>query len=202
MPTRTAPQKLQALLSEIRACRACEKHLPLGPRPVLIASPHSRIRMISQAPGTKVHASGIPFDDKSGDRLREWLQLDKKTFYDSSKISITPMGFCYPGRGKSGDLPPRKECAELWHQPLTEQLKSVKLTILVGNYAQKYYLGGRMKENMTETVRAWKDYLPEFFPIVHPSPRNQIWLAKNPWFERDVVPELKKLVSTLFDKFE
>ncbi len=186
---------LASLLKEIRACKACEKHLPLGPRPVLIADTRSVIRIISQAPGTKVHASGIPFDDKSGDRLRVWLGLDKKTFYDPSKISITPMGFCYPGRGKSGDNPPRKECGELWHKPLSEQLPGIKLTLLVGSYAQKFYLGKRMKENMTETVKAWKEYLPGFFPIVHPSPRNEIWLAKNPWFEKNVVPQLMEAVK-------
>ena len=184
---------LNALLQEIHSCRVCEKHLPHGPKPVVHVNPEACILIISQAPGTRVHKSGLVFDDPSGDRLRKWMGIDRETFY-SGIISVTPMGFCYPGNGSSGDLPPRKECAPLWHSKIQEFMPHARLKILVGSYAQKYYLGKRMKENMTETVRAWKDYLPEFFPIVHPSPRNQIWLAKNRWFERDVVPELAKII--------
>lgn len=187
--------KLEALHKEIQACRVCEKDLPLGPKPVLIPSSRAKILIISQAPGTKVHAAGIPFRDASGDRLRRWMGVDEKTFYDASKFAITPMGFCYPGKGASGDLPPRKECAPLWHGKLQVLMPQVQLKILVGSYAIQYYLGKRVKKNMTETVRAWKEYLPDFFPIVHPSPRNQIWLAKNRWFERGVVGELKKVVG-------
>ena len=191
--------QLEASVREVKACRVCEKHLPLGPRPVLIPSAKAKILIISQAPGTKVHEAGIPFHDASGVRLRKWLGVDDKTFYDPKQFAITPMGFCYPGRGKSGDNPPRKECAPLWHGKLLEFMPQIKLKVLVGSYAQKYYLGERMKENMTETVRAWKEYLPEFFPIVHPSPRNEIWLAKNRWFERDVVLELKMCVEKVLD---
>jgi uracil-DNA glycosylase len=185
---------LQKLLREVRACRACEKHLPHGPNPVLQADVRSKILIISQAPGTKVHATSTVFNDKSGDRLRAWMGVSREEFYDPGNFSVMPMGFCYPGRGKSGDLPPRKECAPLWHGKITEAMPSLRLKILVGSYAQKHYLAGRMKENMTGTVRAWKEYLPEFFPVVHPSPRNQIWLKKHPWFERDVVPALAKAV--------
>ncbi len=188
---------LKSLLKEVKDCRACEKHLPLGPKPVLIPSTRAKILIVSQAPGTKVHEAGVPFHDASGVRLRKWLGVDDKTFYDPEKFAIMPMGFCYPGRGKSGDNPPRKECAPLWHGRLLEFMPQLKLKILVGSYAQKYYLGDRMKENMTETVRNWKDYLPDFFPIVHPSPRNEIWLAKNRWFERDVVGELARITRKL-----
>lgn len=185
---------LQKLLHEVRACRACEKHLPLGPNPVVQVDTRSKILIISQAPGTKVHETSTVFNDPSGDRLRAWMGVNREQFYDSRNFSVMPMGFCYPGKGSSGDLPPRKECAPLWHGKIHEFMPGVKLKLLVGSYAQKYYLGKRMKENMTETVRSWKEYLPEFFPIVHPSPRNQIWLAKNLWFERGVVPQLAKTV--------
>ncbi len=191
---------LKSLLKEVRACTACEKHLPFAPNPVLRVDPRSKILIISQAPGTKVHASGLVFDDPSGERLRTWMSIDRATFYDPENISVMPMGFCYPGKGSSGDLPPRRECAPMWHGKVAEHMPHVKLKILVGNYAQKYYLGNRMKENMTGTVRAWKDYLPEFFPIVHPSPRNQIWLAKNPWFEKKVVPQLCSITQNALEK--
>lgn len=189
---------LENLVREIKDCRVCEKHLPLGPRPVFTHDPRAKVLIISQAPGTKVHEAGIPFHDASGVRLRKWLGVDEKTFYDPAKFAVMPMGFCYPGRGKSGDNPPRKECAPLWHGRLLEFMPRIKLKILVGSYAQKFYLAGRMKENMTETVRNWKEYLPGFFPIVHPSPRNEIWLAKNRWFEKDTVPELKKALARVF----
>lgn len=184
---------LESLLREIKACRACEKHLPLGPKPVLSPDPRSKILIISQAPGAKVHETETVFNDQSGDRLRSWLGLTREEFYDLRNISVMPIGFCYPGKGPSGDLPPRKECAPLWHDKIITHLPNAKLKILVGSYAQKHYLAGRMKENMTETVRAWKEYFPSYFPIVHPSPRNQIWLAKNPWFEKKVVPELRRV---------
>lgn len=194
MPAARIP--LHDLLHEIAGCTLCAEHLPLGPRPVVRASPTARLLIIGQAPGTKVHASGIPWDDPSGDRLRDWLQLDRETFYDAGRIAIMPMGFCYPGKGKAGDLPPRPECAERWHSLVLAAMPAVELTLLVGSYAQQYYLSGR-KQGVTENVRQWRSALPRFFPLVHPSPRNRLWLRRNPWFEADVVPELRKRVRAL-----
>lgn len=191
-------RSLNRLLKEVRGCRECEKELPLGPRPVLRASRTSRILIVGQAPGTRVHETGIPWNDPSGDRLREWLDLDKKRFYDESRIAVIPMGLCYPGRDvKGGDLPPRKECAELWFEKLLAQLANVRLTLLVGQYAQRHYLGRRRKKTMTETVRNWREYLPEYLPTPHPSWRTTFWLKKNPWFEREVLPELRSRVHAL-----
>lgn len=189
---------LPELLAEIRACRACEHVLPLGARPVLQASATARLLIVGQAPGAKVHASGVPWDDASGERLREWLGIDKATFYDAARVAIVPMGFCYPGRGGSGDNPPRAECAPLWHARLLDQLTNVRLTLLVGQYAQRYFLGGRRKASLTETVRAWRDYAPGYAPLPHPSPRNQPWLKRHAWFEADVLPALKQRVAALF----
>lgn len=188
---------METLLSNIRSCTVCAPHLAHEPRPVLSAVPQSKILLVGQAPGTKVHASGIPWDDQSGKRLRKWMDIDNDTFYDPANIAIVPMGFCYPGKGKSGDLPPRKECAPLWHEPLLEQMPELKLTMLVGLYAQKYYLKDRVKKNLTETVRAFEDYLPEFLPLPHPSPRNGIWLRKHEWFEVEVLPVLKAYVANI-----
>ena len=184
--------KLDPLLKKIRGCTECAQHLPLGPRPVLRAGSAARIMIIGQAPGTRVHATGIPWEDPSGDRLREWLGIDKTLFYDESRIAIVPMGFCYPGKGKSGDLPPRPECAPLWHGKLFAHLKQIQLILLIGQYSQAYYLGEKQIETLTETVRAWKEYGPRYFPLPHPSPRNNIWLKKNPWFGRQALPELRK----------
>lgn len=192
-----SPQ-LDALLTDIRACRLCEAHLPLGPRPVLRASATSRLLIVGQAPGTKVHASGIPWDDASGKRLREWLGMDTDTFYDASKIAIVPMGFCYPGKAGAGDAPPRPECRATWHPRLLPMLKNVKLTLLLGQYAQAYFLGGRRKVSLTETVAAWREYIPAHLPLPHPSPRNIGWFKANPWFERDVVPMLRERVRKVF----
>ena len=178
-------------MAQARACRICEAHLPLGPRPVLRAHPDARVLIVGQAPGTKVHESGIPWNDPSGDRLRTWLNVDSEEFYDERRFAIIPMGFCYPGRGKSGDLPPRPECAPIWHRLLLEGLPNIELTLLIGQYAQKYYLGGDARRTLTDTVRAWQDYLPRFLPMPHPSPRNQFWLKKNPWFEKEVIPALR-----------
>lgn len=184
------------LMRDIRACRVCEKHLPLGPRPVVQAHPDARLLIVGQAPGRKVHETGIPWDDPSGDRLRRWMGVDKSVFYDAHKIAIVPMGFCYPGKGASGDLPPRPECAPLWHQKLLDGMKHIRLTLLIGQYAQAYYLGKARKPTLTQTVRAWEEYIGDgFLPMVHPSPRNQIWLRKNPWFEAELVPQLAKLVK-------
>lgn len=186
------PDALAALLTQIRACRACEGHLPLGPRPVLRAAATARVLLVGQAPGTRVHATGIPWNDPSGDRLRLWLGIGRDLFYDETKLAIVPMGLCYPGRAKSGDAPPRKECGQLWFPTLLKLLPNVGLKLLIGQYAQAYYLGKRRKATLTETVRAYRDYLPDYFPLVHPSPRNEIWLARNPWFEAEVVPVLRE----------
>ncbi len=187
---------LDTLLREIRSCNVCSAHLPLGPRPIIRSTESAKILIIGQAPGTKVHASGIPWDDESGKRLRSWLGIAPELFYDECKVAIVPMGFCYPGKGKSGDLPPRPECAQLWHDRLLKQLPNIKITILIGQYAQKRYLGERLKENLTETVPNWRDYGEAgYMPLVHPSPRNGIWLRKNPWFEKEVVPHLKQMIA-------
>ena len=189
---------LPVLLQNIRKCTICEPHLINGVNPVLTAQHDSKIVVIGQAPGMKVHLSGQPWSDKSGERLVQWLGVDLDTFYDTSKFAIIPMGFCYPGKNpKGGDLPPRKECAPQWHPPLFEQLKNVKLILLIGNYAQKYYLGKKAKKNLTETVLHFEEYLPDYFPIVHPSPLNFRWLRKNPWFEKDVIPALQKKVKKI-----
>lgn len=188
---------LEHLLQQIRACRICEEHLPLGPRPVLRASASARLLIVGQAPGTKVHASGIPWDDQSGKRLRQWLGLAPAVFYDPAQVAIVPMGFCYPGKGKSGDLPPRPECARHWHASLLGLLPNIQLTLLVGKYAQDYFLGSAAKATLTETVANWHEYLPKYMPIPHPSPRNQFWLRRNSWFEEDAVPALQMLIQQM-----
>jgi uracil-DNA glycosylase len=192
---RAKPAPLRRLLTEVRACRICEAHLPNAPRPVLRASPTSRLLIVGQAPGRRVHESGIPWNDPSGKLLREWLQLDRDAFYDERRIAIIPVGFCYPGTGESGDLPPRPECAPHWHPKLRARLPAVRLTLLVGSYAQGYYLGARRKKTLAETVRSRSEYLPEFFPLPHPSPRNRRWMKNNAWFERDVLPQLRRRVK-------
>ena len=190
------PETLSALLRDIRACRICEDHLPLGPRPVVVADKSAKILIIGQAPGTAVHASGVPWDDPSGVRLRQWLSLTPEQFYDEAQIAIVPMGFCYPGKGKSGDLPPSPECAPLWHERLFKQMPQVELVLLVGNYAQKYYLQASA-ETLTQRVQRWADFGPGLFPLPHPSPRNTLWLRRNPWFEEEVVPALQERVAVL-----
>jgi uracil-DNA glycosylase len=189
--------KLASLLKDVRACTHCADHLPLGPRPVLRISKTATLLIIGQAPGTRVHETGIPWNDRSGDRLREWLDVDKDTFYDEGRIAIMPMGFCYPGVDKNGgDAPPRPECAPLWHDRLLLHLPSIKLTLLIGMYAQGHYLGDRRKRTMTETVKAWREYIDDgFLPLPHPSWRNTGWLKKNPWFEADLLPVLRKAVN-------
>ena len=189
--------KLDRLLKQVRDCRLCEPELPLGANPVVRAKRSARILIIGQAPGTKVHDSGVPWNDPSGKRLREWMQLDDQVFYDQTKIAIMPMGFCYPGKGHSGDLPPRKECAPLWHKKLLGHMPNIKLTLLIGQYAQKYYLGDSEFYNgntVTETVISWKEFAPKYFPLPHPSPRNALWLKKNSWFETKTIPQLRKQV--------
>lgn len=187
---------LQDLLENIRHCQLCIDLLPLGPRPVISAHADARILIIGQAPGTRVHATGIPWNDPSGNRLREWMGVDKETFYDEQRIAIMPMGFCYPGKGRSGDLPPRPECAPKWHDAILQRLPSVELTLLVGLYAQRHYLTTRYP-TLTDTVRHWQEYGKQYLPLPHPSPRNQIWLKKNPWFKDDVIPELKRRIAPL-----
>ncbi|MGV8996505.1 MAG: uracil-DNA glycosylase family protein [Parvibaculaceae bacterium] len=195
--------RLDNLVADIRACRLCienpiGKPLPHEPRPVLQVSSRARICIIGQAPGTKVHISGQPFTDRSGDRLREWMGLTSDEFYDAKKICIVPMGFCFPGQdAKGGDLPPRRECAPHWHPPLFKLLPKIELTILIGQYAQRRYLGERMKPSLTETVAAWREYWPAAITLPHPSWRNTGWLKKNPWFESDVLPSLRKCIAEL-----
>jgi uracil-DNA glycosylase len=192
---------LKNLLTEVRDCRLCEEHLPLGPRPVVQADSKARILIVGQAPGRKVHETGIPFNDPSGDRLREWMGIDRDFFYDAAQIALLPMGFCYPGTGKSGDLPPRPECAEAWREKLLAGLPNVQLTLVIGQYSHRYHLAGRQLKTLTETVKAWREFAPEgLLPLPHPSPRNNIWLKKNEWFEKDVLPELKDKVKKLIRK--
>lgn len=186
---------MERLLNEIRNCTLCAAHLPMGPRPIVSASANARIMIIGQAPGTRVHNTGIPWNDPSGRQLRDWLSLDEDTFYDSQQVAIMPMGFCYPGSGKSGDLPPRPECAPAWHSQLLAHMPNLRLTLLIGQYAQRYYLGNKIKKNLTETVRHFQDYAPLYLPLPHPSPRNRIWLKRNPWFGSEVVPVLKNSIS-------
>ncbi|MEM8724937.1 MAG: uracil-DNA glycosylase family protein [Pseudomonadota bacterium] len=181
------------LHEEIKACSICAEHLPLDPRPVVQFSPKSRILIIGQAPGTKVHASGVPWDDDSGDRLRDWLGLDKPAFYDPDTVALMPMGFCYPGKASGGDAPPRKECAPVWHERILNLLPDDRLTLLVGAYAQTAYLPETKKLSMTERVKRVAEFAP-FLPLPHPAWRVRLWAAKNPWFEKDVLPELRAAV--------
>lgn len=187
---------LAGLLAEVRSCRACEAHLPLGPRPVLQAGASARLLVVGQTPGVRVHTSGVPWDDPSGDRLRAWTGLDNAPFYDPSEVATIPMGFCYPGRGQGGDLPPRRECADLWLDQLLARLPRIELTLLVGLHAQRHFLGRRRKRSLTETVRAWREFAPVYVPLPHPSARNTAWFQRNPWFEQDLLPALKQQVSS------
>ncbi len=192
------PREIGEILAAARACRVCERHLPFGPRPVLRAAATAKLLIIGQAPGTRVHESGIPWDDRSGQRLRDWLRLEPEVFYDEARVAIIPMGFCYPGvDSRGGDRPPRPECAPLWHPPLLASLGGLGLTLLVGQYAQKRYLSARRRKSLTETVRAWRDYAPSFLPLPHPSWRNTAWLARNPWFEAELLPDLRARVTAL-----
>lgn len=188
---------MQALLKKIKNCKECEKYLPLGVNPIIAASTKSKIIIIGQAPGLIVHSTGIPWNDKSGDNLRAWLGVDKSTFYNTDLFALMPMGFCYPGKGKTGDLAPRTECAPLWHKKLIESMQDVKLILLIGQYSQNYYLGDLVKNNLTETVKRFKIFLPKYFPLPHPSPRNNIWQKKNSWFAKIVLPDLKKRVEKI-----
>ena len=186
---------MKTLLNKIRRCEVCKDHLPLGPRPVVQLNPYSKIIIISQAPGRRVHETGIPWNDASGRKLREWLNVDEGTFYDPLIFSIMPMGFCYPGKGISGDLSPRPECGPLWHPQILKKIKSTPLILLIGQYAQRHYLKKNCKSSLTETVRSYKEYLPKYFPLPHPSPRNQNWVKINPWFTKEAIPELRKRIG-------
>lgn len=198
MPKR-ASDALKTLLAEVAACRHCAAHLPLGPRPVVRMAASARLLIIGQAPGTKVHESGLPWNDRSGDRLRQWLQMDRDTFYDANRIAIMPMGFCYPGvDARGGDKPPRPECAPLWHQRLLGHLPGIRLTLLVGSYAQARYLAGRRGANLTETVQRFAEYGPDFLPLPHPSWRTTAWEKRNPWFTDSLLPSLRRRLAQVF----
>jgi uracil-DNA glycosylase len=197
---KTDAKALEEAVAAARACTLCAKELPLGPRPVLLVRPTTRLLIVSQAPGTRVHETGLPFNDRSGDRLRDWLGIDRDTFYGNERLGIMGVGLCYPGVDeKGGDKPPMKICAPTWHPRIRPLLTEVKLTLLVGSYAQAYYLGKQQRGSMTETIAAWREYLPEFLPLPHPSWRNIAWLKRHPWFERDVLPMLRKRVRKLLD---
>lgn len=189
---------LKGLLREVRACAICEAELPFGPRPVVRLASSARLLIISQAPGKKVHETGIAWNDPSGDRLRDWLGVDRSIFYDEARVAILPMGFCYPGVEEAGgDKPPRPECAPRWHARLLRHLPDVRLTLLVGQYAQRHYLRSMRKGSMTETVRAFSEYGPRFLPLPHPSWRSVAWMRKHPWFEQTIIPHLRSVVRPL-----
>lgn len=187
------------VIQEAKKCTICEAYLPYGANPVFTVHPAARILIIGQAPGRKVHESGIPWADASGKRLRDWMGVNAETFYDPSRFAILPMGFCFPGSTKSGDLPPRPECAPKWHQPLINIMPNIRLTLLFGQYAQARYLGLARKKTLTETVRNWLSYQPEYLPLPHPSPRNQFWLRRNPWFAMEVLPFLQQKVKEVIN---
>jgi uracil-DNA glycosylase len=195
--TKSNYRTLKSLLAAVRSCRACEAHLPLGPRPVLRAAASARILIVGQAPGLRVHTTGIPWDDPSGERLRRWMGVGKDTFYDESRIAIIPMGYCYPGRGSGGDLPPRRECAQLWLAQLLAKLPQIEMTLLIGQHAQRHFLGNRRKSSLAETTRAWREYAPQYIPLPHPSPRNTPWLQRNSEFEQELLPELRARIGAL-----
>lgn len=186
---------MKSLLNEIKRCRLCQSHLAHGINPILSAHAKSKIAIIGQAPGKIVHYTGIPWDDKSGDRLRDWLQVDKTLFYNNKIFALIPMGFCYPGTGKAGDLPPRKECAPQWHGRLFDKMNDLELTLLIGSYSQEYYLKNEQKRTLTETIKNFESYLPKFLVLPHPSPRNNFWLKRNSWFEMELLPVLRKRIK-------
>ena len=193
-----AESAFDRLMAEVRACTVCAAHLPLGARPVLRGFAGARLLIISQAPGTKVHETGLSFNDRSGDRLRQWLGIDRATFYDERRVAILPMGMCYPGRyAQGGDLPPRPECAPLWHARLLAAWPAIELTLLVGSYAIDYYVRDGKRGSMTELVRDWRAHLPKYLPLPHPSWRTTAWEARNPWFISEVLPELRRRVAAL-----
>jgi uracil-DNA glycosylase len=191
------PEELfEALITEVKTCTNCRTQLPLEPKPILQANPEARLLIAGQAPGRKAHESGKPFDDLSGDRLREWMGIDRGIFYDPKKIAIIPIGFCFPGSGRSGDLPPRTECTQLWRERLLKQLPKIKTTLIIGHYAQQYHLTNK-QQTVTEAVRSYHDNWPAAISLPHPSPRNNLWLRRNPWFEQELIPELQLHISKL-----
>ena len=198
-PASAPGESFDRLLSAIRACTVCAGHLPLGPRPIVQLDPRARLMIVGQAPGLKVHQTGIPWNDASGRMLHQWLDIDESVFHDASRVAIMPMGFCYPGRGKGGDLPPRKECAPLWFDRVYTHLTRIELILLIGRYAQAWYLGKEQKANLTRTVAAFAEYAPRYIPLVHPSPRNTAWMQRNPWFEQDLLPVLRSRVAAVLD---
>ena len=195
-------EDLDSLLIAVRACRACAAHFPHGPRPIVQAGANARLLIIGQAPGARVHASGIPWDDASGERLRDWLGIDTPTFYDPAHVAIIPMGYCYPGKGASGDLPPRKECADLWLDRLLSSLPNIELTLLIGQYAQRHFLGKAAASGVGKTVAAHAQFAPMLIPLPHPSPRNIAWFLRNPWFEAELLPNVRRHVQALLSTSE
>ncbi len=188
---------MDKLLAEIRHCTVCGQYLPYGPRPVVQLNPQAKILIASQAPGRKVHETGIPFNDASGGRLREWLGIDREIFYNKEKVAILPMGFCYPGKSRSGDLPPRPECEKIWHAKILDQLRNIQLKLVIGRYALAYHIPQFQSSTLTEAVQSWHSLWPEIVPLPHPSPRNTFWLKRNPWFEEDVLPALRQRVAEI-----
>jgi len=191
---------MDTIFNKILGCNICSKHLPLGPRPLVQLDAASKIIIIGQAPGRRAHESGIPWNDASGKRLREWMQIDEDCFYDPAIFSIVPMAFCYPGKGISGDLAPRSECAPRWHAEVFKHLVQKPLILLIGQYAQRYYLKDDFKGSLTETVKNYREFLPEYFPLPHPSPRNQNWEKINPWFKDEIIPKLQKRIREVISK--
>ncbi|MFN3543827.1 MAG: uracil-DNA glycosylase family protein [Thiobacillus sp.] len=192
-----AGESFADLLARVRACTVCAPYLPNPPKPILRASPSARLLIVGQAPGRRVHETGIPWNDPSGDQLREWLQMSREAFYDESRVAIVPTGLCYPGTVKGSDLPPRPECAPLWHPPLRAAMPRIRLTLLIGAYAQAYYLGKRRGRTLADTVAAWREFAPDSLPLPHPSPRNRAWFKRHPWFEAEVVPMLRERVGAI-----
>jgi len=190
---------MNSLLTEIKGCKVCKDFLPNTPKPIIQVSANSKIVIIGQAPGQKVHNSGIPWEDASGENLRNWLGVSRQAFYDEELFALIPMGFCYPGTGKSGDLPPRPECAVLWHQQILSLMPKIKLTLLIGLYAQNYFLKDHANSTLTETVKNYNKYLPNFLPLPHPSPRNNIWQKKNYWFKENVIPILQEKIKHILN---
>lgn len=188
---------LHHLLTEIRACTLCTPHLPFAPRPIVQLDPSAKILVVGQAPGNKAHQSGIPFNDASGDRLRDWMGIDRTSFYDAQKIALLPMGFCFPGSGKSGDLPPRPECATTWRNRCLTQLTQVQLTLVIGQYAHAWHLKDDHLPTLTDNVKAWRSFWPSVLPLPHPSPRNNLWLKKNAWFEEEILPALQQRIRAI-----
>ena len=187
-----------SLFNEVRRCTICAEHLPLGPRPIFQLHPQARILIAGQAPGRKVHESGVPFSDASGDRLRQWLGMTPEVFYDPKQIALVPMGFCFPGTGKAGDLPPRPECAPAWREKLLRQLKNLQLTLVIGQYALAWHLPDA-GESVTSAVQSWREHWPDTVPLPHPSPRNNMWLRRNPWFEKELLPQLRARVAKVLE---